>query len=472
MIDKKYEVNTSFDEILDRAEIIHFIGVGGSGMCPLAEILLGEGKTIRGTDVDNESDTVKRMRGLGVKVFIGHNPENIADDVDLVVYTAAIQKDNPELLSAIERGIPTIERSILLGAICRRYPRTIAVCGTHGKTTTTSMITTILVEAELDPSIVIGGKLPLIGGNGRAGKSEVMVCEACEFVNTFLQITPACAVILNIDADHLEFFGCIENTIESFNKFVSQTSELVIVNGDDANSLKAIENINLRKITFGFNESNDFYAANLHTDSESHWEFDIIRRGEYFTTVKLNVPGHHNVLNALAACAAAEYAGATAAQITEGLDTFHGAGRRFELHTTPEKNSKGITIADDYAHHPAEIEATLKACKEMSFNKVWAVFQPFTYSRTKQHLQYFADVLAIADEVLLTEIMAAREVDDLGVNSEQLQALIPGAKLFETQQALGEYAVANAQPGDLIITMGCGDIYKCAKIMTKLVEDK
>lgn len=468
MIDKKYEVNTSYDKILDEAKKIHFIGVGGSGMCPLAEILLGEGKIITGTDVDNESDTVNRMRKLGVKVYIGHDPANIEEDIEMVVYTAAIQKDNPELLSAIERGIPTIERSILLGAICRRYPRTIAVCGTHGKTTTTSMITQILVDAELDPSIVIGGKLPLIGGNGRAGKSDTMVCEACEFVNTFLQITPACAVILNIDADHLEFFGCIENTIESFNKFASQTGELVVVNGDDANSMKALEGIGLKKITFGFGEENDFHAVNLHTDEESHWQFDIIRYGSYFTTVSLNVPGHHNVLNALAAAAAAEYAGANADQIAEGLGSFHGAGRRFEVHT----RANGITIADDYAHHPAEIEATLKACKEMPFRKVWAVFQPFTYSRTKQHMQYFADVLSIADEVLLTPIMAAREVDDLGVNSEQLQALIPGAKLFETQQELGEYAVANAQPGDLIITMGCGDIYKCAKIMTKLVEGK
>lgn len=466
-MDKRYEVNTSYDEILDKAQLIHFIGVGGSGMCPLAEILLGEGKTITGTDVDNESDTVNRMRKLGVKVHIGHRPENIGD-AELVVYTAAIQKDNPELLSAIERGIPTIERSILLGAVCRRYPRTVAVCGTHGKTTTTSMITQVLVDAQLDPSIVIGGKLPAIGANGRAGKSDVMVCEACEFVNTFLQITPAVAVILNIDADHLEFFGSLENIIKSFNAFAKQTSELLIVNGDDANSLKAVEDVDLKKITFGFGEQNDYHAVNIRMEEDSHWDFDIIRYGSYYCSVKLNVPGHHNVLNALAAAAAADYAGATAEQIADGLGNFHGAGRRFEVHT----KARGITVADDYAHHPAEIEVTLKACKEMPYNKVWAVFQPFTYSRTKQHMQYFADVLAIADEVLLTEIMAAREVDDLGVNSSQLQALIPGSKLFGSQQELAEYAVANAQPGDLIITMGCGDIYKCAKIMTKLLNEE
>ena len=466
-MDKRYEVNTSYDKLLDEAKIIHFIGVGGSGMCPLAEILLGEGKTITGTDVDNESDTVNRMRRLGVKVHIGHRSENIGD-AELVVYSAAIQKDNPELLSAVERGIPTIERSILLGAVCRRYERTIAVCGTHGKTTTTSMITQILVDAQLDPSIIIGGKLPIIGGNGRAGKSDVMVCEACEFVNTFLQITPAVAVILNIDADHLEFFGCVENIIKSFAKFVAQTKELVIVNGDDANSLKAVEGAEIKKLTFGFEKHNDYYADNLHVDENSHWKFDIIRYGEYFCTVSLNVPGHHNVLNALAAAAAADYTGAAPEQITDGLANFHGAGRRFEVHT----NACGITVADDYAHHPAEIEATLRACKEMPYNKIWAIFQPFTYSRTKEHMQYFADVLSIADEVLLTEIMAAREVDDLGVNSAQLQALIPGSKLFASQQEIAEYAAANAQPGDLVITMGCGDIYKCAKMMTKLLESR
>lgn len=466
-MDKRYEVNTSFDDIVDKAKIIHFIGVGGSGMCPLAEILLGEGKVITGTDVDNESDTVNRMRRLGVKVHIGHRAENIGD-AELVVYSAAIQKDNPELLSAVERGIPTIERSILLGAVCRRYERTIAVCGTHGKTTTTSMITQILVDAQLDPSIVIGGKLPLIGGNGRVGKSDLMVCEACEFVNTFLQITPAVAVILNIDADHLEFFGSVENIIKSFAKFVAQTRELVIVNGDDANSLRALEGSELKKLTFGFEKHNDYYADNLCVDENSHWRFDIIRRGELLCAVSLKVPGHHNVLNALAAAAAADYAGASPEQIAYGLDTFHGAGRRFEVHTT----AGGITVADDYAHHPAEIEATLRACKEMPYKRVWAVFQPFTYSRTKEHMQYFADVLSIADEVLLTEIMAAREVDDLGVCSAQLQALIPNSKLFASQQEIAEYAVANARSGDLIITMGCGDIYKCAKIMTRLLEGR
>jgi len=328
------------------------------------------------------------------------------------------------------------------------------------------MITQILVEADLDPNIIIGGKLPLIDGNGRAGKSDLMVCEACEYVDTFLQITPAVAVILNIDADHLEYFGSVDGIVKSFRQFVAQTSQLVIVNGDCADSMRAVEGTDKPVITYGLKDGNRFTAANIDTDSASHWTFDILKDGQFFCHARLRVPGHHNVLNALAAAAAADYAGASPEQIASGLESFGGAKRRYDVHIV----HNGITVADDYAHHPTEIKAILSACKEMSFRKVWAVFQPFTYTRTRDHMQEFADVLSIADEVLLTEIMAAREVDDLGVNSSQLQALIPGAKLFGSMQELAEYAVANAQEGDLIITMGCGDIYKCAKMMTNILK--
>ena len=460
-------LNTEFDHLLDKARKLHFMGIGGSGMCPLAEILLAEGKIITGSDVDAESDTVKRMINLGAQVVIGQKAGN-AGDADLVVYSAAIQKDNPELVDAIERGIPTVERSVLLGALCRRYDRTIAVCGTHGKTTTTSMITQILVEADLDPNIIIGGKLPLIDGNGRAGKSDLMVCEACEYVDTFLQITPAVAVILNIDADHLEYFGSVDGIVKSFRQFVAQTSQLVIVNGDDPDSMRAVEGTDKPVITYGLTEGNTFTAVNIDTDSASHWAFDILKNGGFYCHTRLRVPGHHNVLNALAAAAAADYAGASPEQIASGLESFGGAKRRYDVHIVKD----GITVADGYAHHPTEIKAILSACKEMSFRKVWAVFQPFTYTRTRDHMQEFADVLSIADEVLLTEIMAAREVDDLGVNSSQLQALIPGAKLFGSMQELADYAIANAQEGDLIITMGCGDIYKCAKMMARMLDER
>lgn len=456
-----------FDTVLEKAKKIHFIGVGGSGMSPLAEILLAEGKIIRGSDVDNESDTVARMRSLGIEVLIGHRPENIGD-AELVVYTAAIQKDNPELLAAVDRGIETVERSVLLGAVCRRYNRTVAVSGTHGKTTTTSMISQILLSANLDPSLIIGGKLPTLGAGGRAGRSDVMVCEACEFVDTFLQITPAAAVILNIDADHLEYFKTVDNIIKSFNKFAKQTRDLVIVNGDDPKAMKAVEGISAKVTTFGLSAGNDYTAANINMSEGSHWKFDILHHGKLVCSVALRVPGHHNVLNALAATAAAHYAGASDEEIERGLDCFAGACRRYEVHTT----AGGITVADDYAHHPTELSAILTACKEMPFNRVWAVFQPFTYSRTRDHMQEFADVLKTADRVILTEIMAAREIDDLGVNSSQLQALVPGSLLMPSFEAIADYILENAQPGDLVITMGCGDIYKCAKLMKKKLEQK
>ena len=461
-------MDLEFDRLLTQSKKLHFIGAGGSGMCPLIEILLAKGKVITGSDVDDRSDTVNRLRGLGVQIAIGQRAENIPDDADIVVYTAAIAKDNPELLGAKAKGIPTVERSIMLGAICRLYERTIAICGTHGKTTATSMTTQILYSADLDPSVIIGGKLPLIGGNGRAGESDVMVCEACEFVDTFLQITPAVAVILNIDADHLEYFGSLENIIKSFNKFVKQTSERVIVCGDDANSLKAVEDIDLPVTTFGFGEGCDYRAVNVVADSDSHWAFEILKNGEHFCDVRLRVPGHHNVLNALAAAASADYAGASAQQIADGLAAFKGAGRRFEVHIVKD----GITIADDYAHHPAELEATLTACKEMPYKRVRAIFQPFTYSRTKQHLDEFARVLSIADESMLTEIMAAREPNDPTITSSMLQEKTENCRLFGSMEEIAQYALDTAQDGDLLITMGCGDIYKCAKLMKQMLENR
>ena len=396
---------------------------------------------------------------------IGQRAENIGD-AELVVYSAAIAKDNPELVAALESGVPTIERSVLLGAVCRRYKRDIAISGTHGKTTTTSMVTTILMAGQLDPTVVIGGKLALIEGYGRAGRSDRMVCEACEFVDTFLQITPEVAVILNIDADHLDYFGTLDNIIASFRQFADQTTGVVIANGDDANTMKALDTTKARIITFGLDPKNDYYAVNVQQASGGFWKFDLMHncdgRGEKLTEITLKVPGEHNVLNALAAAAASIYVGATPDDVKKGLGMFSGASRRFEIH--PVHN--GITIADDYAHHPTEIEATLHACKEMDYKRVWAVFQPFTYTRTKQHMQEFADVLQIADKVVLTDIMGGREWDDLGIRSEDLQALIPGCYLEHTLEEAADFVLANAEEGDLVITMGCGDVYKCAKLMT------
>lgn len=459
------KVITEYDEVLAKVKHIHFIGIGGSGMCPLVDILREDDKIITGSDVDDNSDTVRRLRSFGIKVAIGQRAENI-EGAELIVYSAAISKENPELKAALASGIPTIERSVLLGAICRRYSNAIAVSGTHGKTTTTSMVTTILMSGQLDPTVVIGGKLALIEGYGRAGRSENMVCEACEFVDTFLQITPAISVILNIDADHLDYFGTLDNIIASFRQFAGQTSDAVIANGDDANTMKALDTTKAKIITFGLKSTNDYYAENVCMSTGGFWKFDLMHSGEKLTEITLNVPGEHNILNALAAAAATMYVGATADDVRNGLRMFSGASRRFEIHTV----HNGITVADDYAHHPTEIEATLHACKEMNYKRVWAVFQPFTYTRTKTHLKEFARVLQIADKVAITDIMAARETDDLGVKSEHLQELIPGCYLGHSFEAVADYVLANAEDGDLIITMGCGDIYKCAKLMKARLE--
>ena len=434
------KVIREYDELLNRVNHIHFIGIGGSGMCPLVDILRGDGKYITGSDVDDNSDTVKRLRSFGIKVAIGQRAENIGD-AELVVYSAAIAKDNPELVAALESGVPTIERSVLLGAVCRRYKRDIAISGTHGKTTTTSMVTTILMAGQLDPTVVIGGKLALIEGYGRAGRSDRMVCEACEFVDTFLQITPEVAVILNIDADHLDYFGTLDNIIASFRQFADQ--------------MKALDTTKAKIITFGLDPKNDYYAVNVQQASGGFWKFDLMYHGEKLTDISLKVPGEHNILNALAAAAASIYVGATPDDVKKGLGMFSGASRRY-----------------DYAHHPTEIEATLHACKEMNYKRVWAVFQPFTYTRTKQHMQEFADVLQIADRVVLTDIMGGREWDDLGIKSEDLQALIPGCYLEHTLKEAAEFVLANAGEGDLVITMGCGDVYKCAKLMTAKLNER
>ena len=461
------KVITEYDELLNKVKRIHFIGIGGSGMCPLVDILRADGKDISGSDVDDNSDTVKRLRSFGIPVAIGQRAENI-EGAELVVYSAAIAADNPELCAARESGVPTIERSVLLGAVCRRYKKDIAVSGTHGKTTTTSMITTILMAGQLDPTVVIGGKLALIEGYGRAGHSDTMVCEACEFVDTFLQITPEIAVILNIDADHLDYFGTLDNIIASFRQFAGQTTGAVIANGDDANTMKALDTAKAKIITFGLATTNDYYAENIRMASGGFWQFDLMHGGEKLTDITLKVPGEHNILNALAASVACLYVGATPDDVKKGLGMFSGASRRFEIHTVKD----GITIADDYAHHPAEIEATLHACKEMPYKRVWAVFQPFTYTRTKAHLHEFARVLQIADKVVLTDIMGGREWDDLGIHSEDMQALIPDCHLEHTFEGVADYVLANAEEGDLVITMGCGDVYKCAKLMSARLNEK
>lgn len=447
------------DKYLDKVKRIHFIGIGGSGMCPLAEILHSKGYELSGSD-NNETDTLNRIKSLGIPVVLGQKAENI-EGAEMIIYTAAIQKDNPELIAAMNSGIPTFERSKLLGAVSRKFGNCIGISGTHGKTTVTSMLTQVLINAGVDPSAVIGGKLPMTGTNGITGNSDIFVCEACEYSNTFLELSPECSVILNVDADHLEFFKTMDNLRHSFVEFASM-AKTVIYNGDDENTLKVIAETDGKEyITFGLDKFNDWYADNFGRDNGAYSEFDVYFKGQKQGRAVLSVPGKHNIYNALAAIASAVYAGVEPVKAIDLLHDFGGAGRRFEK----LGEYKGITIVDDYAHHPAELKVTLEAAKQMNFKKVIAVFQPFTYSRTAMLLDDFAKVLSIADKVVMTEIMGSREKNTYNIYSSDLAAKIPDSEWYPTFEEVAKRVEDIAEDGDLVITLGCGDVYKIAKMI-------
>lgn len=455
----------TIDQLLKEIKRVHFIGIGGSGMCPLAEILHAQGYEVSGSDV-NESETLGRIRALGIPVSMPQKAENI-EGAEMIVYTAALLPDNPELCAAKASGIPTFERSKLFGAITRIYDNAVCVCGTHGKTTVTAMLTHVFIKTGMDPSAVIGGRLPLTGTNGRVGKTENIICEACEFVDTFLDLSPDVAVILNLDEDHMDYFKTMDNLIASFTKFCNLTTRTLVINASDPEVLKAVENADKKQtVTFGYSSDCDFYPENISYTRGAYAKFDICHRGENVCTVQLGIPGEHNVLNALSAVAAAYVSGVEIKESAAAIESFGGAGRRFEK--IGEFN--GITLVDDYAHHPTELEVTLSAAKKMDYNKVWAVHQPFTYSRTSLLMDDFARVLSIADEVVMTEIMGSREVNTYGVYTSQLAEKIPGSVWFNTFDEVARYVVDNAKSGDLVITLGCGDIYKAGKIMIKLWE--
>lgn len=456
------KISIADDSIIAAAKKIHMIGIGGSGMCPLAEILHSKGYILTGSDV-NESDPLKRVKNLGIEVFMGHKAENV-HGADLVVYSAAINCENPELKEAAKLGIPTMERSKLLGALTRRFDRVIGVCGTHGKTTTSSAITQVLIMNGLDPTAVIGGRLPLINANGIAGKSEYMVCESCEFVDTFLQLSPDMAVLLNIDNDHLDYFKTMDNLVASFKKFVHM-SKTAVINGDDELVQRTVEDYNGEVITFGFGSHNDYTATNV-VKASLGYKFTVVFKGKPLFDIELSVPGKHNVLNSLAVVAACRYYGVSDDGIKKGIESFGGAGRRFER--LGEWN--GITLVDDYAHHPTEIAATLTAAKQLNFKKIIAVFQPFTFSRTELLKDEFIKALSIADKVILTPIMGSREVNTTGISSEQLALGLHDCTCVADFTEAAETAVNSAQSGDVIITMGGGDIYKSAYIMRDMLS--
>ena len=453
-------------DLLHTVKRIHMVGIGGSGMSPIAEILHARGYELSGSDV-NESDNIARLRSLNIPIFMEQKAENIAG-AELVVYTAAVSASNPELTAARNSGLPLIERAQLLGMITRRYPHTVAVSGTHGKTTTTSMISQILLQAGKDPTLFIGGRLPLIDANGRAGSGETMICEACEFKDHFLELSPAVSLILNIDADHLDYFGTLENVIRSFHLFAQKASKAVIANAEDPHTLKALEGIQQEIITFGFGPGCDWQIRDMSLKAGSFAAYDLYHQGKLATPISLGVPGKHNALNSAAAAAAAFLCGASYSEIAEGLSSFRGAGRRFEflgIHN-------GIMVADDYAHHPTEISATISAAKGMGYQKVWAIFQPFTYSRTARHLDGFAESLSAADQVLISDIMGSREENTYGVSSRQITDRIPGSLYLPSFEEITEYVCTHASAGDLVLTMGGGDVYKCARMIVKRLDQQ
>ncbi len=445
------------DKIIANVKRVHMIGIGGSGMCPLAEILHSKGYILTGSD-NNESDPLKRIKNLGIKVFMGHNSRNV-EGAELVVYSAAISQDNPEIVAAKSNGIQTMERSHLLGALTRYYDNVIGVCGTHGKTTVTSMITQILLLNKMEPTAVIGGRLPMINSNGIAGKSETMVCEACEFVDTFLQMSPDVAVLLNIDNDHLDYFKTMDRLVLSFHNFVKMSSKAYI-NGDDALCRKAAQNIDAKIVTFGFKQGNDFYPENI-KEASFGFSYDVMSKGERLTSIELKAPGKHNVLNSLAAFAVCYEQGILPNDIKIALEQFTGAGRRFEF----IGKFNGFTLADDYAHHPTEIKATLNAAKQLNYNRVIAVFQPFTFSRTALLKEEFIEALSIADKVILTPIMGSREKNIYGIKSEDLAEKLADAVVVDGFSNIADKIIETAKDEDIVITMGGGDIYKAAYIV-------
>lgn len=448
---------------------IHFIGIGGISMSGLAEILMQEGFRVSGSDSQSTVLT-KHLQRLGAEIYLGQRASNIKDDVEVVVYTAAIHEDNEELMEVRRRNIPVLSRAELLGQMMRNYKHAVAVSGTHGKTTTTSMLAQILLEGDMDPTISVGGILNTIGGNIRVGKSQLFVTEACEYTNSFLSFYPSIAVILNIREDHMDFFKDLNEIRQSFHNFAGRlTSEgILIMNTEIDNYQEIAEGLPNQLVTFGTKPESDYRGCNISYDSQGRASFDLIIRGVDMGNVKLTVPGEHNVSNALAAVAAASELSVPFEEIKEGLSKFTGTNRRFEK----KGEVKGVTIIDDYAHHPDEISATLQAAKNVPHRRLWCVFQPHTYTRTKAFMEEFVHSLSIADEVILADIYAAREIDTLGVSSQQLKEKIvetgTPAHYFSTFDEITDFITKNCKKDDLLITMGAGDIVKVGESLLKV----
>lgn len=439
---------------------VHFIGIGGISMSGLAEILLEEGFTISGSDA-KQSALTDSLAQKGATIYIGQKASNLSIRPALVVYTAAIREDNEEFKAAVDAGIPMLSRAELLGQIMDNYEKSIAVAGTHGKTTTTSMISQILLVAKADPTISVGGILEAIGGNIRVGGSEVFITEACEYTNSFLHFHPKYSIITSVEAEHLDFFKDIDDIRRSFHEFAGNTAHdgVLIINDQIAALDQITNNLSCSVTTYGLCENDDFYAKNITYNDHACGTYTLMHKTEDLGTVSLSVPGRHNVSNSLAAIALCLNLGLPLDVIKKGLLQFGGTKRRFEYKGT--KN--GITVIDDYAHHPTEVAATLTAARNYPHGRIICVFQPHTYSRTKAFLSDFARVLSMADIVVLADIYAAREKNTIGISSKDLLAELQknGQESYyfpsfdEIEKFLSEKCINN----DLLITMGAGDVY-------------
>ena len=439
---------------------VHFIGIGGISMSGLAAVLLQRGFTVSGSDA-KKSELTGWLTGMGARISYPQSADNITDDIDVVVYTAAIHPDNPEFQAVQAKNIPMLSRAQLLGELMRNYKTAVAVAGTHGKTTTTSMLSHLMMAAEMDPTISVGGILQSIGGNVRIGASEYFLTEACEYTNSFLELFPTLGIILNIDADHLDFFKDLDDIRRSFRLFAKRIPKggALIINAAIPQHEALTEGLDCRVVTFGIGEGS-YRAVNVtYTDSGCGC-FDLEKDGQRLGHFALSVPGEHNVSNAVAALAAGDLLGAKPDAMAAGLLSFSGTDRRFQK----KGEIGGVTIIDDYAHHPTEIKATLQAARKYPCGKIWCVFQPHTYTRTKALMDDFAEALSLADAVVLADIYAARETDTLGISSDTLRQKLAErgkeAYYFSTFDEIENFLLEKCIPGDLLITMGAGDVVK------------
>ena len=447
---------TEFDNFLSPGRRGHLIGIGGVSMSSLADVLWGMGIVVSGSDM-NQNKNVMGLTEKGIPVTIGHKAETITREIEFVVRTAAVHDDNPEICRAHALGIPVFERTQAWGAISKDYSNALCISGTHGKTTTTSMCTHIMMAADKDPTVMIGGTLPLLNAGHRVGHGNTIIMEACEYYNSFLSLHPTVAVILNVEADHLDFFKDLEDVEHSFREFALRTPEdgYVVANLDDANTMATIRDIPRKVMTFGLSREADVYAENIEfLGANSH--FDIMFKGKRFTDVTLHVPGLHNVKNALAATAAAICLGVRPTAVKYGLAGFNGAGRRFEF----KGKYNGADVYDDYAHHPGELKALLDTVEGLNYKRCILVFQPHTYTRTAALFEDFVAQLKRPDVLLLAEIFAAREKNTIGISSAALAERVEGAEFYPTFPELEEELKRKARPGDIILTVGAGDVYK------------